>query len=204
MKPTSPAKISFMKELLSQNLSLQGIASRLNLSIGTIHKYKKKYLFSHKSLKSGRQQLISESQKKLIKRMVLKGEIKTAVGIHKYLVQEGYNLSYMTCNRFLKGMGSKAQIKKKKSFLKKQHKIARYKWALNYQHWTVEDWEKVEWSDETKINTWGPDGVKYYWSRDGDPIQGHHLDLTVKHGNSSLMMWGWIIYKGVGYVYHIE
>jgi transposase len=204
MKSISLAKINSMKELLPQSLSLQDIASKLDLSIGTVHKYKKKYLCSHENLKSGRKQLISESQKRLIKHMILKGEIKTAVEVHKYLVQEGYNLSYMTCNRILKGMGFKAQIKKKKPFLRNHHKIARYRWALNYQHWTVEDWKKVVWSDETKINIWGSDGVKYFWSRDGDPIQDHHLDLTVKHGGGSLMMWGCITHKGVGYGCHIE
>ena len=110
----------------------------------------------------------------------------------------------MTCIRLLKSIGFKARIKKKKPFLKKVHKNARYKQALNYQYQTIEDWKKVVWSDETKINIWGSDGVKYYWSRDSDPIQSHHLDLTVKHGGRSLMIQGYMTYKGVGYGCHIQ
>ena len=88
--------------------------------------------------------------------------------------------------------------------MRKQHKVTRFKWAKTYQYWTVEDWKKVVWSDETKINIWGSDGVKYFWSRDCDPIQDHHLGLTVKHGGGSLMMWGCMTYEGVGYGCHIE
>ena len=82
--------------------------------------------------------------------------------------------------------------------------MARYKWALNHQYLTVKDWKKVIFSDETKINVRGSDGVKYFWSRDSGPIQDHHLDLTVKHGGGSLMMWGCMTHKGVGYGCHIQ
>jgi hypothetical protein len=54
-------------------------------------------------------------------------------------------------------------------------------------------------SDETKINAWGSDGCKYFWRRPDDKLQFHHLDVTVKHGGGSLMMWGCIPYDGPGY-----
>lgn len=80
----------------------------------------------------------------------------------------------------------------------------RYKWAKKHEHWTIEDWKTVIWSDETKINIWGSDGVKYCWIRPGDPFQAHHLELTVKHGGGSLMMWGCMSYYGVGYGCHVQ
>ena len=54
----------------------------------------------------------------------------------------------------------KAVMKKKKPFLSKKHRKARMDFALTHQHWTVEDWKKVVWSDETKINRLGSDGRK--------------------------------------------
>ncbi|KAG1399551.1 hypothetical protein G6F59_013311 [Rhizopus arrhizus] len=50
------------------------------------------------------------------------------------------------------------------------------------------DWRRVVFSDETKVNIWGSDGCKYYWSRPGDPLKPHHIDVTVKHGGGSLIM----------------
>ncbi|KAG1491959.1 hypothetical protein G6F45_013486 [Rhizopus arrhizus] len=54
-------------------------------------------------------------------------------------------------------------------------------------------------SDETKVNVYGSDGCKYFWSRPDDKLQPHHLDLTVKGGGGSIMVWGCITYDGPGY-----
>ncbi|KAG1539738.1 hypothetical protein G6F50_014459 [Rhizopus delemar] len=54
-------------------------------------------------------------------------------------------------------------------------------------------------SDETKVNVFGSDGCKYYWSRPDYALQPYHLDLTVKGGKGSVMVWGCITYDGPGY-----
>ena len=50
---------------------------------------------------------------------------------------------------------------------------------------------------------WGSDGCKYYWSRPGDSLKPHHIDVTVKHGGGSLMMWGCMTYDGPNYACQI-
>ncbi|KAG1135088.1 hypothetical protein G6F38_013060 [Rhizopus arrhizus] len=52
-------------------------------------------------------------------------------------------------------------------------------------------------SDETKVNVYGSDGCKYVWSRPDDKLEPHHLDLTVKGGGVSIMVWGCIAYDGL-------
>ncbi|KAG0804105.1 hypothetical protein G6F20_012964 [Rhizopus arrhizus] len=76
----------------------------------------------------------------------------------------------------------------------------RLAWAKKYQNWTTDDWRRVVFSDETKVNVWGSDGCKYYWSRPEDPLKPHHIDVTVKHGGGSLMMWGCMTHEGPGTV----
>ncbi|KAG0874546.1 hypothetical protein G6F26_013584 [Rhizopus arrhizus] len=76
----------------------------------------------------------------------------------------------------------------------------RLAWAKKYQNWTTDDWRRVVFSDETKVNVWGSDGCKYYWSRPEDPLKPHHIDVTVKHGGGSLMMWGCMTHEGPGKV----
>ena len=71
--------------------------------------------------------------------------------------------------------------------------------AKRHEYWTKDDWKHVVFSDKTKINVWGSDGCKYYWSRPGDDLKPHHLDLTVKHGGGNIMMWGCMTYWGPGY-----
>jgi transposase len=188
-----------LKHSLGRGMPFSDISNRLGVSKGAISKYKKLWFADGKVNKAGRPAIISETTKSLLRRKVLIGELKTARSVRKELDDLGYRMTAQSAGNLLRSMGFYAAIKKKKPFLKKKNIEARYKWAKRHQHWTVEDWKKVIFSDETKVNVWGSDGCKYYWTRPGDKLQPHHLDLTVKHGNGSVMMWGCMTYKGPGY-----
>jgi hypothetical protein len=60
----------------------------------------------------------------------------------------------------LKKARMKAVVKAKKPLFTKRHRKERMDFALAHQDWTVEDWKRVGWSDETKINKLGSDGRK--------------------------------------------
>ncbi|KAG1130017.1 hypothetical protein G6F38_013486 [Rhizopus arrhizus] len=87
-------------------------------------------------------------------------------------------------------MEFQARIKKHKPFLKAIRMKKRLAWVNTHKDWTKDDWRRMVFSDEPKINVWGSGGVKYYWKRVGDKLRFHHLDLTVKGGGGSVMMWG--------------
>ena len=58
----------------------------------------------------------------------------------------------------LKKLGMLAMTKKKQPALKPIHKTKQYNFTLAKKDWTMEDWKRVVWSDETKINRIGSDG----------------------------------------------
>ena len=64
------------------------------------------------------------------------------------------------------------------------------KFATQYRDWTVENWKRVIWSDETKINHLGLDGRKWAWKKPQKPLQDHLVQGTLKFGGESLMTWG--------------
>jgi len=101
-------------------------------------------------------------------------------------------------------MGMRAVAKVKKPLLKPHHKSARMDFAEKYLHWTVEDWKRVIWSDETKINRFGSDGRQWAWKKKGERLSERLVQPTVKFGGGSLMMWGCMSWKGVGYATRIE
>jgi transposase len=68
----------------------------------------------------------------------------------------------------------------------------------------VEDWERVVWSDETKINRLGSDGIKWAWKKPGERLTKRLVKETVKFGGGSLMLWGCMTASGVGYACKVD
>src|SRR5579871_6648895 len=92
----------------------------------------------------------------------------------------------------------RAVVNKRKPFLSKKHRRERMDFALAHQHWTLEDWKKVVWSYETKSNRLGSDGRKWVWKKAGEGLRDRHVEGTQKYGGGSLMMWGCMLWEGVG------
>ena len=115
--------------------------------------------------------------------LISSGKADTAVDVAKALrnVTNKSLCAQTVCNS-LKAAGMKALVKKKKPFLSKRHRKARMDFALAHQHWTVEDWKKVVWSDETKINRLGSDGRKWVWKKAGEGLSDRLVQGTQKFG----------------------
>ena len=98
----------------------------------------------------------------------------------------------------------KAVVKKKCPLLSAKHHKACLDYAHAHKDWTVEDWKRVVWSNETKINRLGSDGCKWVWKRLGEGLSDRLVEGTVKFGGGSVMIWGCMTWKGVGYAAKID
>ena len=114
------------------------------------------------------------------------------------------SLSCETVCWHLKQAGMKAVVKKKHPLLSQCHRHAHLDFALGHQHWTVDDWMKVVWSDEVKFNRLGSDGQSWTWKRAGAPLSDCLVEGTLKFGGGSLMMWGCMTWEGPGYAAKID
>ncbi len=65
-------------------------------------------------------------------------------------------------------------------------------------------WNHVLWSDETKINLFGSDGVKRVWRQPGEEYKDKCVLPTVKHGGGNVMVWGCMSAAGTGELVPIE
>ena len=86
----------------------------------------------------------------------------------------------------------KAVVKRKPPLLSAKHRKACLNYAHAHKDWTVKDWKRVVWSDETKINCLGSDGCKWVWKRPGEALSDRLIEGTVKFGGGSVMIWGCI------------
>ncbi|KAJ8501832.1 hypothetical protein ONZ51_g375 [Trametes cubensis] len=98
--------------------------------------------------------------------------------------------------RALNVSGMWAVTKKKQPQLTKHHWDKCYASTLSKKDWTVEDWKRVVWSDETKINRIGSDGRKWVWKKKGEGLSDWMVEGMLKFGGGSLIFWGCFRWKG--------
>ena len=56
----------------------------------------------------------------------------------------------------------KVVVKKKRPLLSQKERMD---FAIRHKDWTLENWKRVVWLDETKMNCLGSDGRKWAWTR---------------------------------------
>ena len=78
---------------------------------------------------------------------------------------------------------------RKVPLLKKAHDQARLKFAKEHLNDPEETWEKVMWSDETKIELFGINSTRRVWRKRNAEYNPKNTIPTVKHGGGNLMLW---------------
>jgi hypothetical protein len=73
-----------------------------------------------------------------------------------------------------------------------------------YQGFDDAAWDKVIWSDVSKIALSNTNNREYYWKEKGTSLKESHIKQTLKFGDGSIMVWGAITSKGVGELVRIE
>ena len=101
----------------------------------------------------------------------------------------GIKVSRNTLRRRLKEINLYSRIRRQKPVLKSQHKAARLYWARKYQHWTVQDWMRVIWSDESAIVLGRKTRRRRCIRKRGHAHLERHCDGTVKSGKITMMVW---------------
>ncbi len=85
--------------------------------------------------------------------------------------------------------------------LKKAHVQARLKFASDSE----ENWVKVLWSDETKIQLFVINTTRLVWRRRRNAAYDPKNTIpTVKHGGGNIMLWGCFSVKGTGQLHRIK
>jgi hypothetical protein len=103
--------------------------------------------------------------------------------------------SLVRCRLLEKGLrGCKA---KRKPLLTEKQRHNRLRWAKAHANWTVNDWKKVVFSDESTFNVNNHAGNCYVRRFPGEENSPQCILPTIKHP-ISVMFWGCITSNGVG------
>ena len=205
MKAISPATQSQILSMLIDGKSAHSISLDTGVNTSTITRLCIKHL-PHISVSSGGcPPKLSDTNIRHASHLLSSGKADTAVDVTKTLSSiTSQSISAQTTRRYLKRHGLKAVVKKKKPLLSKKHRKDCLDFALAHQYWTVEDWKRVVWSDETKINHLGSDGRKWAWKKPGEGLSDRLVQGTQKFGGGSLMVWGCMLWEGPGFAARID
>ena len=205
MKPLSVATRQNVVSLLESGRPLSEIAKRTGVSKTSVHRMSKKFTSRISLGRSGAPKKLTGQDCRQIVRLITSGKCDTAVGVAKELCRDGgMSICANTVANALKTEGFASAPKMKKPLLSKKHRQARLEFAQRHQHWTDDDWGKVVWSDESKINRFGSDGRKWCWKKVREGLLPRHVQPTLKFGGGSIMVWGCMTAQGVGYMAKID
>lgn len=205
MKPIGENKHNNIKALLQKGISIRKIASQTGVSKSKIGEIRKALGLDPSLAKQGAPKKMTEKDDRLAARLIRSGQVDTAVQATQYLNSIAKNtLNPQTVRNHLKKMGMRSVVKKKKPLLSKFHQKAQLNFANLYKEWTEDDWKQVIWSDESKINRLGSDGIKYTWKKKGEGLLDREIIGTKKFGGGNIMVWGCMGWEGVGDMVYVE
>ena len=121
-------------------------------------------------------------------------------------MQEAFGMQVYveTVRRALCRGGLQSQVKQKKPRLSIKNVKAHLDFARAHLDWTIDDWSRIIFSNESKINRFCSDGISWCWSHDPHELSTCTIIETVKHGGGRIMIWGNMTSHGLRLVYKIE
>ena len=189
MKDTSTAQINQVLSLLDSGHTGYQISIQTGLSTSTISRIRSKHCPNLSKSSGGHSSKLSENNIHCATRLIGTGRAENAVQVAKSLQEvTNQSLSAQTVQNRMKSLGMKAVVTKKRPILSQRHWKERLDFAIAHKDWTVEDWKRVVWSDETKINHLGSDGKKWVWKKKEEALSDRLVEGTLKFGGGSLMM----------------
>lgn len=190
---------------LEAGSSTRDVANELQVSQSYIARIKKKRLPDLEASCGGRPQVLTDAQKRVCIKAATLGGIDAATQIAQHVRGECHvTVSVDTVRRVLRAAGLKSKVKQKKPKLNQKHIKERLEFARRHEHWTICDWERVIFSDETKVNRFCSDGRSWCWIRDGQSSNSRQFQQTVKFGGGSVMVWGCMTFQGPGICCRVE
>ena len=193
-------KKGLIKDLLMQWKSVREIATSLDVSIGSVAKIRDEIKGNLQPTRPGPQPKISARTLRFVAREYNTGGMESFREAQKYIrKQDGVDVQVETIRRHLRERGVKAHVKQKRCDLLEHHAHARYQFAKDHKNWTVDDWKKVMFSDETVVSRVGSFGRQYYYS-DAEHMQNqpHQIRRVAQGGGGKMMIWGCLTYNSPG------
>ncbi|KAK3548463.1 hypothetical protein QTP70_013153 [Hemibagrus guttatus] len=171
------------------------IAKEAGCSQSAVSKHVNRKLSGRK--KCGRKRCTTNRENRSLMRIVKQNPFKNLSELHKEWTEAGVKASRATTHRRVKEFGYSCRISLVKPLLNHREHQRRLTWAKEKKNWTVAQWSKVLFSDESKFCiSFGNQGPRV-WRKGGEAHSPSSLKSSVKFPQS-VMIWGAMSSAGVG------
>ena len=188
-KQLSPTKRARAVALRKAGLSFQQIAEELGChkssASRTWHRYHRKEIFYAKTPGRGRPKALDAYEHCKACRLIRSGQFDTATAVqHDHFME----VSLRTMMRTLGEEGLHGHHKQKVPLLCPVHHVRRLNFAKTCQEWNAWDWRAVIFSDESKFQLYGSDGLQWCQRGPGEAFDSQNVQQMLKHGGGRIMV----------------
>lgn len=199
-KHLSPSKMAMIRDELMDGKSVRQVARTLEVSIGTVGNIRKDIKENLPPSQHGPSPMIPKRTLSFVTRQYNDGKMKSLRKAQNYIREiDGVDVHVETVRRHVKRRTGRAYVKQKRCLMNMYHARARYQFAREHKNWTVDDWKRVMFSDETVISRVGSFGRQFYYSdKEHRRNLPHQIRRTEQGGGGKMMIWGCITYNSPG------
>lgn len=188
-------------------LSVRDISVKLSVSKSTVGRIVKKMdtigdVGVTRKGKCGRKRKSTDFDERVLLRNSNMNPRKTSQELQRDWSAAGVDVHSSTVRKRLLEHGRRARKPIKKQLLTDRMQKQRLAWAKKYKNWTIQDWEKVIFSDESHFEVHGYRSIVVRRT-DGEAIRPEHIQQAPKHPPKK-MFWGSFTVKGPGRLIPVE
>lgn len=205
--PRIPTKIrkEATRLFVEEHLSTRQVANRLNISQKSAANILQANKENVNINQGGRPRKLTVRDAEMARLFLKRREARSAPKATKLLNERlAEPVSVQTVRRALRDIGMYCGKKVKRPALKMKQKGARRRFTIKYREWTLEDWKRVVFSDESKFNRICSDGMQYFWDDRPEPLSPRKVAGTVKFGGGNVKVWSCFSWYGPGYIVMVD
>lgn len=183
--------------LVEQGMPQRDVAEVVGVTQGLVSKTYARYL-ELGTLKNrprqSRQRVTTEQQDRFVCQIARRNPNVSHPELKRQLLEAtGVNVSVETIRKRLRARGLYSRRQLRVPELSRQNKTDRLNWCLQHQNWTIENWQNVLFSDETRIGLRSDDRRIRVLRAPGRQARLQAARSIPKYKGGTVMFWGGIM-----------